>query len=98
MHDNVGDKRAVGRFVSKALETVSVGSIVAFEEQFGYLWGNGKDPKELTEDEAEFREMWMEVRAKIFGRADESKKTVREFIEQFSIRKKRFFLRGSNGN
>ena len=41
--------------IKKKFDTTIIGSLAAFEEEFGYLWGHGKHYSELTDSEAEFR-------------------------------------------
>ena len=34
--------------IKKKFDTTIIGSLAAFEEEFGYLWGHGKHYSELT--------------------------------------------------
>ena len=35
--------------IKKKFDTTIIGSLAAFEEEFGYLWGHGKHYSELTD-------------------------------------------------
>ena len=49
--------------IKKKFDTTIIGSLAAFEEEFGYLWGHGKHYSELTDKESELRDMWNDVRS-----------------------------------
>ncbi len=49
----------------KRCETIMIGSIQKFEENFGILWGHDIDLSEKTRQEKEWFEIWQETRDKI---------------------------------
>jgi hypothetical protein len=54
--------------ISKRFQTTMIGALYEFEENFGYLWGQQKYENEpLTEKEAQFGEIWDNVRNKILN-------------------------------
>lgn len=89
--DSIPDKIALRKCIQTSMETVTIGSIAVFEELFGYMWGHGKHVSELTTEEKECREIWSEVRDRIFDRSHNSRKIVLNTLDRFSVRKKRFF-------
>lgn len=57
-------KRLTG-IITKKIQTSFIGAIAAVEEGFGFLWGHGKKPNELTAEEKVMLEVWNSVRARI---------------------------------
>lgn len=49
----------------KHCTTVMIGSLAAFEEDFGHLWGHGKNKDELTDSEKHYRKVWKNCRNNI---------------------------------
>lgn len=89
--DNIPDKMGLRDTIRVSMETITIGSLAAFEDSFGDLWGHGKADGELTEDERAFRERWRTARKKILTRSKESQGIVARTLNRFSIRKRRFF-------
>ena len=58
-------KRRLLNIIKKKFNTTIIGSLAAFEEQFGDLWGHGLPMQDLDEDQRYWRDIWMETRAKI---------------------------------
>ena len=58
-------KRRLTNIIKKKFNTTIIGSLAAFEDQFGELWGHGLDLRDLDNDQRYWRDIWMETRAKI---------------------------------
>ena len=58
-------KRRLTNIIKKKFNTTIIGSLAAFEDQFGDLWGHGLTTADLDEDQQYWRDIWMETRAKI---------------------------------
>lgn len=53
--------------ISKRIQTTMIGALFQFEESFGYLWGQDKEDKNLTENEKRFRLKWESTRNNILN-------------------------------
>ena len=71
--------------IKKKFDTTIIGSLAAFEEEFGYLWGHGKPLEELTDDELDFRDMWNDVRAKILDNGNFNLRSAQTEISQYTL-------------
>jgi hypothetical protein len=58
-------KKRLTNIITKKIQTSFIGAIAAVEEGLGFLWGHGKSPDELTDEERQMTELWNVVRAKI---------------------------------
>ena len=50
-------------YLRKKFDTTIIGSLAAFEERFGDLWGHGLSMNDLDEDQRYWRDVWMETSA-----------------------------------
>lgn len=71
--------------IKKKFDTTIIGSLAAFEDEFGYLWGHGKSYSELTEVEQEFRDMWNAARAKVLDNGNFNLRSAQSEISQYTI-------------
>ena len=82
------EARARARLVSictKKIQTVMIGSLAAFEDNFGYLWGHGKPERDLSEQELIFRqELWEPVRATILHNGNNQIRLVTDELKHYS--------------
>lgn len=69
----------------KKLKTSFIGSIAEFEKFFGALWGHGKLPEELTQQERGFRDLWEECRTEVLDNGNDQIRAVEDEISQYSI-------------
>jgi hypothetical protein len=53
--------------LTKRFQTTMIGSLFEFEKAFGYLWGQDKDERDLTEEELDFLDKWDFVRNQILN-------------------------------
>lgn len=60
-------RKRLDKIVSTKIRTSFIGAIAKFEESFGFLWGQGKLAEDLTEEEAQMRELWQSVRNTILN-------------------------------
>lgn len=58
-------KRSLLNYTEKQAETIMIGALAAIEDNFGFLWGHGKDYNELTENQKKIRDAWQTTRTKI---------------------------------
>lgn len=53
--------------LTKRFQTTMIGALFEFEKTFGYLWGQDKDEKDLTDKELDFLDRWDVVRNQILN-------------------------------
>jgi hypothetical protein len=58
-------KKRLSNIITTKIKTSFVGAISAYEENFGFLWGHGKEEKDLDQNELAMREIWESVRSKV---------------------------------
>lgn len=80
-----GSKQRLKKIVGKNFQTVMIGAIAAFEDGFGYLWGNGLHYNELTDEQKEFREIWEDVRNRVLDLGHQKKNGSLEEISHHTI-------------
>lgn len=62
-----------------------IGSLAAFEDSFGHLWGIDKDTKDLTDNEQEWRKVWMETRSKVLDNGNANLRASQNEIAQYTL-------------
>lgn len=53
--------------LTKRFQTTMIGALFAFENTFGYLWGQEKNEEDLTNSELDFLDKWDIVRNQILN-------------------------------
>jgi predicted hydrocarbon binding protein len=54
-----------------ALRTSMIGSLDRIEQKFGHLWGHNKNEDELTDEDEDMYEIYMELREEILDYGNE---------------------------
>jgi hypothetical protein len=73
--------------LEKRLQTTMIGALYEFEQSFGYLWGQDKDIKNLTEQEQRFRLKWEDTRNQILNNGNNQ---LRKCINELSNTNQRY--------
>lgn len=76
-------KKRLLDIIGKKFKTTMIGSLAKFEENFGFLWGHGKN--ELTEQESEFRKIWDNVRTEILNNGNNQLRAAQDEIANHSM-------------
>lgn len=71
--------------MQKRFNTTMVGALVAFEDEFGELWGNGLDTEELTPEQLEERDHWEKVRARVFDNGNDQARAAMDEISNYTV-------------
>lgn len=61
-------KSQLKKKIKCSIETGSIGALATFEELFGEIFGHGKKYEELSEDQRDWRETWLDAREEILRR------------------------------
>lgn len=76
-------KKRLISIIEKKFKTTMIGSLATFEETFGYLWGHGE--QSLSEEQAEFRRMWDEVRTEILNKGNNQLRAAQDEIASYTM-------------
>ena len=78
-------KRRLLNIFKKKFDTTIIGSLAAFEERFGDLWGHGLPMQELDEDQQYWREIWTETRSKVLDNGNSNLRAAQNEIAQYTL-------------
>ena len=78
-------KRRFLNNIKKKFDTTIIGSLAAFEEKFGELWGHGLSIEELDEDQLYWREVWAEARSRILDNGNANLRAAQNEIAQYTL-------------
>jgi hypothetical protein len=76
-------KKRLLTILEKKFKTTMIGALARFEENFGYLWGHGKD--DLTERELEFKKIWDDTRTEILNNGNNQLRGAQDELAQYSM-------------
>ena len=71
--------------LKKKFDTTIIGALAAFEERFGELWGHGLRDEDLDEEQREWKELWMEARARILDNGNSNLRAAQSEISQYTL-------------
>lgn len=89
-------KRRLVNIIKKKFNTTIIGSLAAFEEQFGELWGHGLELRDLDNDQRYWRDIWMETRAKILDNGNANLRAAESELSQYTISWNRYITKFDN--
>ena len=78
-------KRRLSNILKKKFDTTIIGSLAAFEDRFGELWGHGLPTKELDEDQLYWREAWTDARSKILDNGNANLRAAQNEIAKYTL-------------
>ena len=78
-------KRRLLNILKKKFDTTIIGSLAAFEERFGDLWGHGLSMNDLDEDQRYWRDAWMETRSKVLDNGNSNLRAAQNEIAQYTL-------------
>ena len=78
-------KRRLLNNIKKKFDTTIIGSLAAFEEKFGELWGHGLSIEELDEDQLYWREEWADARSRILDNGNANLRAAQNEIAQYTL-------------
>tara|TARA_R100001163_G_C4949276_1_gene117752 strand:+ start:112 stop:423 length:312 start_codon:yes stop_codon:yes gene_type:complete len=78
-------KKRLSNNLKKKFDTTTIGSLAAFEENFGFLWGHGKNYNDLTDDEKYWRNLWSDTRTTILDLGNSNSRAAQSEISQYTF-------------
>lgn len=79
-------RRRLDKIVSTKVRTAFIGALAAFEEEFGFLWGQDTPEDQLTEEQANMRELWIRARTNVLNNGNTQLRAVRNEIANQTIK------------
>tara|TARA_B100000745_G_scaffold174666_1_gene114420 strand:- start:208 stop:582 length:375 start_codon:yes stop_codon:yes gene_type:complete len=101
-HNNSGEhykdssKKRLTNIIKKKFNTTIIGSLAAFEDQFGELWGHGLELRDLDDEQRYWRDIWMETRAKVLDNGNANLRAAESELSQYSISWNRYVTKFNN--
>tara|TARA_B100000029_G_C17523350_1_gene940756 strand:- start:94 stop:459 length:366 start_codon:yes stop_codon:yes gene_type:complete len=89
-------KRRLSNILKKKFDTTIIGSLAAFEERFGELWGHGLPIDDLDEDQQYWRDLWMETRSKVLDNGNANLRAAQNEISQYTLSWNRYVTNFNN--
>ena len=89
-------KRRLCNILKKKFDTTIIGSLAAFEERFGDLWGHGLPIADLDDDQAYWRELWKESRSKVLDNGNANLRAAQNEISQYTLSWNRYVSNFTN--
>lgn len=87
-----GSRQRLDKLVSTKIRTAFIGALSAFEENYGFLWGHGKDENELTKEEKQMRELWIQTRTRVLNNGNSQIRAAQTEIANHVIKWNRYHL------
>ena len=89
-------KRRLSNIIKKKFNTTIIGSLAAFEDQFGDLWGHGLPISDLDEDQRYWRDIWMDTRSKVLDNGNSNLRAAESEISQYTLSWNRYVTKFNN--
>lgn len=83
-------KRSLSDYINKQAETIMIGALAAIEQNFGHLWGYGKDDEVLSPKERDMKDRWQITRTRILDLGNSRMANIKEEFEYFIIQNAQF--------
>jgi hypothetical protein len=89
-------KHRLSNIIKKKFNTTIIGSLAAFEDQFGELWGHGLPISDLDEDQRYWRDIWMDTRSKVLDNGNSNLRAAESEISQYTLSWNRYVTKFNN--
>ena len=85
-------RQRLDKIVCTKVRTAFIGALAAFEEEFGFLWGQDTSSNEKTEEQIDMAELWERARTKVLNTGNGQLRAVRTEIANHTINWNRHHL------
>lgn len=85
-------KKRLSTIIGTKIKTSFIGAISSCENNFGFLWGHGKNEEDLTEEEISMKEIWEEIRTEILDNGNTQLRAASNEIDNYSINWDRYSI------
>lgn len=83
-------RKRLDKIVTTKMKTSFIGALAAFEEEFGFLWGQGVEECYLTEEQMNMRELWEKTRTVVLNNGNTQLRAVKNEISNHVIKWNRY--------
>lgn len=73
----------IKRIQKKKVQTTMIGALAAFEEAFGYVWGQGQ--KDKTDEQKRMSAIWEKTREKILDNGNSQIRALHKELDMYEV-------------
>lgn len=85
-------KEKLERAIERKFRTTFIGSLDAFQQKFGYLWGDGTPISRLTSDQLKWRHLWEQTRNAVLDNGNSQLRAALTEIDQYTVKWNRYHI------
>lgn len=83
-------RKRLDKIVSVKVRTAFIGALAAFEDEFGFLWGQGLPEDQLTEEQLDMQELWIRARTNVLNNGNTQLRSLRTEIANQTVKWNRY--------
>jgi len=85
-------KKRLEKIISTKMRTVFIGALAAFEKEFGFLWGEGKEEGETTEQEDQMYDLWENARTSVLDNGNKQLRALLNEVDNHVVKWSRYTM------
>ena len=85
-------RKRLDEIIARKIRTSFIGALASFEEEFGFLWGAGKNEADLTQEESDMRELWIRARTKTLNNGNTQLRAAQTEIANHVVKWNRYHV------
>lgn len=83
-------RRRLDRIITTKMKTAFIGALSAFEDEFGFLWGQDLPENALSQEQKDMAELWERARTRVLNNGNTQLRAVRTEIQNHTVDWKRY--------
>jgi len=85
-------RKRLDKIMCTKIRTSFIGSLDAFEQVFGFLWGHGKKEEDKTEEEKQMFQLWAQARTEVLNNGNNQLRGARNEIANHTVSWNRYHM------
>lgn len=85
-------KRNLLKILETKTRTAFIAPLSYFEQDFGFMWGQGKRDDELTAEELHYKLIWNSIRTKVLNNGNNQIRAIHNELAQYTVTWNRYQL------
>ena len=85
-------RKRLDKIICTKIRTSFIGSLDAFEQIFGFLWGHDKTEKDKTQEEKQMFQLWAQARTEVLNNGNNQLRGARNEIAHHTISWDRYHM------
>lgn len=85
-------RRRLDGIIATKVRTAFIGALAAFEEEFGFLWGQDISEDQLTSEQEDMLELWNRARTSVLNNGNTQLRALRNEISNQTIKWNRYHV------